>query len=159
MLDYSLILDLIPAISITIGVIYYIATLRNQNTSRQIQIIRGVNSRQPTNWKFLEITWSSYDDFLSKYVDNESEHWKNILIWFNNFEELGVYVREGMLNVRLVCLLSGGTYLVSWEKYEPIIFEWRKKHSSPRWFIEAEYIYKNMKEYMTKHKDMFNPIY
>jgi hypothetical protein len=157
MVDTQLILDFIPAVSITVGVIYYISTLRNQNQSRQIQIIRGINSKDPTNWKFLEITWDNYDDFKSKYIDNESEHWKNIMLWFNNFEELGIYVREGMLNIRLVCLLSGGTYLMSWEKFAPIIVEWRKRHDSPRWFIEAEYMYTKMKEYMEKHKDIFNP--
>ena len=156
MVDLVIILDLIPAVSITVGVLYYINTLKNQNISRQIQIIRGVNSRDPSNWKFLEIEWEDYDDFLAKYVENESEHWTNILLWFNNFEELGVYVREGMLNVRLVCLLSGGTYLMSWEKFEPVIMEWRRRQDAPRWFIETEFMYHRMKDYMDKHKEEFN---
>ena len=154
MVDLSLIFDIISAISITIGVIYYIHTLKNQNHSRQIQIIRGMNT--PTNWKFLEIEWIDYDDFIGKYVDTDSEHWNNIMLWFNDFEEFGIYVREGMLNIRLICLLSGGTYLMSWEKFEPIILEYRKRHNAPRWFIEAEYMYNKMKEYMDKHKTEFN---
>ena len=156
MVELSLILDLIPAISITVGVIYYINTLKNQNISRQIQIIRGVNAKTPTNWRFLELEWEDYDSFHSKHIENNSEDWNNFMIWFNNFEEFGIYVREGMLSIRLICLLSGGTYLMSWEKFEPIILERRKRLNAPRWFIEAEFMYNKMKEYMDKHKEEFN---
>lgn len=157
MVDYSSLLDLIPAISITIGVIYYIATLRNQNTSRQIQIIRGVMSHETTDWNWLDMTWDDYDDFKARYRKTDSEDFRNMMRWFNNFEELGVYVREGMLNVRLICLLSGGTYIQSWEKFKPVFYEWRVVESSPRFFVEAEYIYNKMKDYMDKHKEQFTP--
>jgi hypothetical protein len=45
---------------------------------------------------------------------------------------------------------------MSWEKFEPIILEYRKRHNAQRWFIEAEYMYNTMKEYMDKHKEEFN---
>lgn len=150
-------LQILQTAGILVGIIYYITVMRNQNASRQIQIIRGVASRDPPNWRWISIEWDDFEDFRSKYVDTESEHWDNALLWFNNYEELGVYVREGLLDVRLVCLLNGGTFTKSWERFEPILLEYRRRLDHPRYFIEAEYLYRKVKEYMNAHKDEFYP--
>jgi hypothetical protein len=65
-----------------------------------------------------------------------------------------MYVREGMLDVRLVALSSGGTYMKYWEKYGPIWKELRKRFDEPRWGIEAEYMYTRIKDYMEKHPEL-----
>ena len=158
MIDVQTISIVLASCSFILAASYYMLTLRNQTKTRHMQIIQGVSSRFSTpsfSWDFLDLTWQDYDDFMEKYGPlSGSEMYDSIVLWFDAFELYGVYVREGMLNVRLICLTSGGTYLQSWEKFGPIWQEYRKRNDDPRWWIEAEYIYERMKEYFKQHPEL-----
>jgi hypothetical protein len=103
----------------------------------------------------MEWTVENYDHFMSKHgPEANPEGWSQWMLWFNMLENYGVYVREGLLDIRLVCLLSGGTIMASWRKYKPIIYEWRKRKNRPRFFIEAEYLVEKVGEYFKKHPEL-----
>jgi len=158
MIDIQTLSIILASFSFIMAASYYMLTLRNQTKTRHMQIIQGVISRfTPSNfnWGFLELTWQDYDDFLEKYgPTSNSEMWDSISLWFDAFELYGVYVREGMLDVRLICLTHGGTYLNSWEKYGPIFQEYRIRNDEPRYWIEAEYVYERMKKYFSQHPEL-----
>ena len=145
-------LTLITLISVPVGVFYYVMTLRNQNRSRQIQIIRGLNA--PSIDKvFLSWEFSDYDDFMSKFgPESNPESWLNLMDWFTTLEEYGVYVKEGLLDIRLLYLLHGGTIKKSWEILE-VLLEYRIRNNWPRWLIESEYLCKKMIEYGEQHPE------
>jgi len=46
MVDAQTIIDLLTPLSITIGVIYYVMVLRNQNKTRQIQLLMQLSDRR-----------------------------------------------------------------------------------------------------------------
>jgi len=141
-------------ISILVGVIYYITSIKNQNKSRQIQIISSSNTSE-INWDFLDWEINDYDDFMSKYGPKVNpDGWKWVMFWFNVLEMWGVYVREGILDIRLVCLMSGGTIKESWEKYKVIFEEGRVRYNRPRDWIEAEYLYTRVVDYQAKHPEL-----
>ena len=143
--------DIIAILGVIIGFTYYVITLRNQTKSLQIQIIKGTGN-PVSSYKFMELEWTDYDDYMDRHGDGgESQYWKDVINWFNRFEEYGVYVKEGMLNIRPIVLLSGGSFTRSWELYESLIHEHRKRINEPRWFIEAEYLYGKIQEYYKKH--------
>ena len=107
------------------------------------------------NFDFLYATWKDYDDFTEKYgLESSSEVWSNNMAWIDAFEFYGLYVREGLLDIRLVSLSSGGTFTKYWEKYGPVWKELRKRLDEPRWGIEAEYLYIRIIDYMEKHPEL-----
>jgi hypothetical protein len=155
----QMIREVVTIFGVIAGLTYYIITVRNQTKARHMQIIRGVvsNIRSSPNFNYesLDVIWEDYDDFWEKYGPKTNpKTWNNIELWFDSFEEYGVYVREGMLDVRLICLTSGGSYMKSWEKFGPVWQEHRKRINEPRYWIEAEYIYHRIKDYMDKHPEL-----
>ena len=141
-------------IGILVGVIYYVTSIRNQNRTRQIQIISTVGTGD-LNWGFLNWEVGDYDDFMSEHGSEANpEDWGAVNAWFNRLEYFDVYVREGLLDVRLICLMSVGTIKESWEKYRGILEEWRLRYDRPRDWIEAEYLYERVVEYLAKHPEL-----
>ena len=146
-------ISLLTLISLTIGVFYYVLTLRNQNRARQIQIIRGINPM--VGVEFLSWEFGDYDDLMSKYgPEANPEGWDELLRWFYILEEMGVYVKEGLLDIRLIYLLNGGTITKSWELLKVLLKEYRIRNNWSRWFIEAEYLCKRIIEYGEKHPEL-----
>ena len=153
MIELSTVRDLVAIFSFIIGLSYYIMVLRNQQKSRQIQIISS--AKFPTEWEFMNWEIKSYDEFMSAYgLEANPNGWNQFMIWFNLLEGFGVYVREGLLDVRLICLTSGGTIVESWERYQGIFEEGRIRYNRPRDWIEAEYLYKRVVEYFKKHPEL-----
>ena len=64
------------------------------------------------------------------------------LDFFSELEELGLYLRDGLLDIRYISLLAGDTIVVLYEKYKPVT-----EISSVYYGTEAEYLYKKIKEY------------
>ena len=150
----QLVLSILTLISIPVGVFYYLLTLRNQNRTRQIQIIRGLNPTE-VDLDFLTYTYTSYDDFMAKYgPEADPESWMNIMKWFSKLEEFGVYVKEGLLDIRFLYLLHGGTIKKSWDLLQVLKDEYRARHNWSRWLIEAEWLCKQIIEYEQKHPEL-----
>ena len=147
-------LTFVTLISVPIGVFYYILTLRNQSRARQIQIIRGLMVSL-VGFSFLTLEYTDYDDFMSKYgPESDPERWLDLMSWFTKLEECGVYVKEGMLDIRLIYLLHGGTIKKSWEMLRVLLKEYRVRYNWPRWLIEAEYLCKRIIEYEVQHPEL-----
>ena len=69
-------------------------------------------------------------------------------------KHLASMLEKVCLDIRLVCLLSGGTIMSTWEKFKPFFIEWRSRYNRPRGFIEAEYLYLKVVEYFKKHSEL-----
>ncbi len=104
---------------------------------------------------FLSWEYGDYDDFMSKYgPESNPEGWDNLMGWFRILEEMGVYVKEGLLDIRLIYLLQGGTITKTWELLKVLLKEFRIQNNWPRWLIEAEYLSKRIIEYGEKHPEL-----
>jgi hypothetical protein len=103
---------------------------------------------------FLSWEYTDYDDFMSKYgPESNLENWVNLMAWFSKLEEFGVYVKEGLLDIRLIYLLHGGTIKKSWELLK-VLLEYRIRNNWPRWLIETEYLCKRIIEYEEQHPEL-----
>ncbi len=104
---------------------------------------------------FFSWEYGDYDDLMSKYgPEANPEGWYNLIRWLLKLEELGVYVREGLLDIRLIYLLTGGVITKTWELLKVLLKEYRIRNNWPRWFIEAEYLCKRIIEYGEKHPEL-----
>ena len=151
---FQTLFQFLQTVGILVGVSYYIVSIRNQNRTRQIQIISTVGIGN-LDWSFLDWEVGDLDDFMSEHgPEVDPEGWMTINEWFNRLEVFGVFVKEGLLDVRLICLMSGGTIKASWEKYRGIFEELRLRYNRPRDWIEAEYLYERVVEYLEKHPEL-----
>ena len=146
-------------ISISLAAFYYINTLRNTRRNqelhletRQAQLFTQLSSefRSAENLrlygKALQMTWDDYDDFVKKYGLEEWE--ERVPFGHMNlfYEEIGVLLEEGLIDVNLVIKLIGGTFRLYWEKFEPIVLERRIRDNNPTYFDKMEYLYNEIKK-------------
>ena len=158
MVDPRLILDVLPALSITIGVIYYIMVLRNQEKARQIQLFqqlvqRNSKDQQIEGMKLMQLKWNDYDDFEIKYgSDNNPEIFALRYEWWTRFNQTGLLVRDGLIDIDRLMKLHGGTTAPywHWNKFSEVIKKQRELYNLPELFSEFEYLALEYANYMEK---------
>ena len=67
---------------------------------------------------------------------------------------VGVLVKEGMLDIRLIALNWAGASRMVWEKLEPILPQLRKQFNYPRMWSETEYLFRELIKYMEEHPEL-----
>ena len=156
MVDFQSISIILAACSFTIAATYYIINIRNQNKSRQLQALNNVFSRGPKNFKFLN--WEmTYEEFKTKYNEPEDDASYGLFRWWDIQEELGLYVKEGLLDVRFLALFMGGTIMKAWGNHRDNIYEYRKREGWPRFLSESEYLHDKIVEYYKNHPELEQP--
>jgi len=149
-------LTYLTLISVPVGVFYHILTLRNQSRNRQATLLMQMQSQWTGGIRryWGEISrwgWNGYDDFMEKYGDLESQDKLGSVGGY--FEGIGVYVREGLLPIRLVALFMTTVVIRFHEMFGPIAEETRVRYNCPRVGIETEYLYHKLKKYIEEHPD------
>ena len=168
MIDLQTVLTYLTLISVPVGVLYHIMTLNNtrktqqmQLETRQAQLFMQIYAEQikrnniPGFDAVQHMEFKNPQEFEDKYGrDNNPEAWYDFWHYSSYYEGIGVLVREKFVDIRLVALLNGGDVISSWEKFEEVTYHYRDKYNWPRWSIEWEYLYKEMKEYANKHQEL-----
>ena len=144
-------------ISLTIGVIYHIMTLRNHRRNREATLLMQIHSQWTTlihrNYsEILRWEWDDYDDYREKYDDLESQ--ESLETVGGYFEGIGVYVREGLIPIRLVTLFMTSPIVRFHDKFGPIAREQRVRHNAPRIGSETEYLYNELMKYIEAHPEL-----
>ena len=67
---------------------------------------------------------------------------------------MGVLVREGYVDVRLVALMISSMIMTLWMRFGPIILETRRIQNWPRYYSEFEYLYNSLVEYANGHPEL-----
>ena len=146
MVDAQTIIDLLTPLSITIGVIYYVMVLRNQNKTRQIQLLMQLSDRrnEETSRKgleLLEMEWTDYDDFERKYgSDNNPDNFAMRVTFWNRFNTQGMLLRRGLVDADILFASGGNGPMFHWNKYGPIIKELRRRYNMPVYCTGFEYL-------------------
>ena len=146
MFDAQTIIDLLTPLSITIGVIYYVMVLRNQNKTRQIQLLMQLSDRrnEETSRKgleLLEMEWTDYDDFERKYgSDNNPDNFAMRVTFWNRFNTQGMLLRRGLVDADILFASGGNGPMFHWNKYGPIIKELRRRYNMPVYCTGFEYL-------------------
>ena len=150
--------DLVAIFGVIAGFSYYVLTVRNaqriqkmQLETRQAQLFMQIVSQwnQPSmvesrTWYFtLEL--NTLDDFERLWQDPEAA--KLLRVWGGFLEGIGVLVREGFLDIKVIAGLMGGVVKTHWEYQESYVYELREVWNSPRFWIEWEYLYTAMMKY------------
>ena len=157
---------LLTAVTVSIAAIYYTLTLRyarrNQELqleTRQAQLFMGIyktdeslefcKMQQEMMWDW---NWEDFDDFQNKYMFIGGNIEANAMLSsiFFHYEGLGVLAKRGLLNTDLVYELNGWRIISFWERYIPIVTEWRSITESPKLYEHLEWLYEEMKGIQTE---------
>ena len=170
MIDLQTVLTYLTLISVPVGVVYHIMTLRNtrrnqelQLETRQAQMFSGIMARANTAERrkalstFLYTNWSNFEEFL-EWIDpfnpEYSQNFDDLNLIFGHYEYMGVLVREGLVGIRLVALAEGGAIRSMWEKIAPFIDDFRDALHAPRYASEWEYLYNELVKYVEEHPEL-----
>jgi hypothetical protein len=164
---FQTIFQFLQTVGILVGVYYYITTIRStkknqemQLETRQAQLFMqiyredlGIAEKGPYGMiGVIEWNFNDYDDFNEKFgPDSNPDAYQSYIYLLYIMEGIGVLVREGYVDIRLIALLSSGMVKNLWMKLQPIIYEERKRRNWPRWSIEFEYLYDTLIDYAEKH--------
>ncbi len=180
-------------ISLTIGVFYYIMTIRtnqkNQEISlknqeltlqsqeltrkaqeqaletRQAQLFMNIYNQSFANQEWLDAYtkvmrthWESYEEYMQKQDwnsdESDSEFIRAANLVYCFYEGLGVFVKEGLVDIRMIALTMTWMTRTLWEKIAPIIYESRKRMNYPRMLSEFEYLYDELMKYIEEHPEL-----
>ena len=177
MIDAQTLTTMFGGIGVGVAAIYYILTLRNSQKTqeltlkaqqqsvetRQSQILMSIyqNMSTPEYQKaWYEIVmvwkWKDYDDFMNKYgpFKNNDANAKRASIGMN-IEGIGVLVKRGLIDVRMVDDMMSIYIIGYWEKFESVIREWRRIYDVPTSHEHAEYLYNEVKRiYKEEHPEV-----
>jgi hypothetical protein len=158
MVDYQTISIVLTGIGIMIAFTYYALQIRNQNRTRQAQLLMQIYSNldRPEKLKSLSemLTWefTDFEDFLEKYDPLEKPEKAYILNSFMiTFEGIGTMLKEGFIDIHQVAILVGGGAVLYWSKFDQIKEDIRKHMNYPRWASETEYLYNELMKYKETH--------
>jgi hypothetical protein len=155
MVDAQTIGVVVTATSVTVAAIYYIMTLKAQQTNmkanletRQAQMLMNLYERwneprfQNTWMEIVYWKYRDFDDFNEKFgrTSNPEAYGKFMLIG-TFFEGLGVFVKKGLLDAALVDDMMSVYVITWWETFEPFIMGVRKMRSLPTFYEHVEYLY------------------
>jgi hypothetical protein len=97
--------------------------------------------------------WTDFEHFWSKYGSQEKpEEWRKFMIIFPQFERMGMLVKDGLISPEIIYEWMGGYPIRLWDKFEPVIAEWRTRYEAPpkgmwmEWFEDLVYALRNVRK-------------
>lgn len=168
MVSLEVIAFLLSGISISASLFYYANVLSNANKTqrtqletRQAQLFMNIYKEDLTDraskslYLVMDMEYEDFDDFEEKYGrENNPEAHALLNFHINYMEGLGVLVREGYVDIRLVALLSSGGVRLGREKLKAYTYEARERYNWPRWSIEYGYLYETLMDYAEKNPEL-----
>jgi len=161
----QILLTYLTLISVPVGVLYHIMTLRNTRRNQELtletrhaQMFMGIYGQlnQPEfidAWRtFMNMEWNTYEEYMQ--IQNDPELGRSLWVLGMFYEPLGVLVKEELVPMRLVAQTITGMTRMYWEKLVPIIEEGRRAMSLPRWYSETEYLYNELMKYIDEHPEL-----
>jgi len=144
-ITYQMVLNTLQTAGILVGIFYYIMDLRynreiNQMTllTRQSQILQQVldktTSREGMEYGRIcsQAEWSNYDEWFERYSSDE-DYRMAFTYWRECFAHTGVYLKEGIFNIRLLALRIASDFIWFWERHRDVIYERRKRLNDRRY--------------------------
>ena len=165
-LTLSVILQIVQTVGILVGVFYYIMTLRNQQKNQEMTLstrwaavfnqvvspaltkegLHHTNALQKNPFTTLE----EYNELMRTNQDFAD----GFLFWRQTYEHFGTYLREGIIDIRVVARLNVWFHFWMWENFREVIYDYRKTSGIKNYYYQWEYFYDTLKKYVEKHPEL-----
>ena len=159
------VLTYLTLISVPVGVLYHIMTLRNTRKNqemtletRQAQLFMQIYNRWNSAdfldaWdRYASHEWSTYEEFSLVFDDPRGR--RSIRILGTYFEGIGVLVKEDLIDIRIVAELMTSSIMSFWEKLTPVVEDARKRRRAPSLWNGIEYLYRELVRYTDEHPEI-----
>jgi hypothetical protein len=146
MVDIQTFSIVIASASVVAGVIYYALQIRNQNRTRQTDLVMKLYSNfnspefQKTWEQILKREAKDLQDYQKKYGNAES-----VTVGMF-FEGIGILLKRKLIDIELVDDMFTSPIKMTWEKMKNMTLESRKIYNRPETFEWFEYLYNEMKK-------------
>jgi hypothetical protein len=164
MVEIGTVLSFIQASGIVVA--YYVMNIQNNQRTQQqtletrqaqlfIQIYNKTTSEEGIEYQRMlaEAEFSNYDEWLEKY--NSDSEYRKAFLWMSYvYEGIGVFLKEGLVNIRLIALFMAGVTRLFWERYRDVIYRERDRMGYRRFASEWEYTYNELMRYMKEHPEV-----
>jgi hypothetical protein len=94
----------------------------------------------------LDIKFKDFDEWWQNYGPSNPECFQSVDLLWHYFEGAGVLVKRGLIDPSMVADLLAEEFFGFWEKFGPLIYEFRKKSNNPHLCENQEYLYKLLKQ-------------
>jgi len=154
MVDIQTVSVAIASASVVAGIVYYAFQIKHQTKIRQADLawrmsqIMYADDYREAILKVLNLDFEDYDEFLKEYGPylSDSSTMKAITKINVLYTNLGSQVKDGLIDSKLVHSVFGTACQRAWEKVKPIIEGYRKTSNQPRYLLDFEYLYNEMKK-------------
>ena len=164
MITLDQVIYVLPLLGITVSILYYAMVLRNANKTRGAQLFMSLhntlNSMEGMS-RYLDtmyMEWDDYADFERKYGsdNNPKAYLQRITLWhaFNNY---GVLLKNGLIDPEMIYDAIGGTTIMYWEKWRPIIMEQRIRYMGPNYVEHWEHLVDVMRSIQVRRGVTWEP--
>jgi len=146
MVDLTEISAMVAAAGVLVGVVYYILEMRNQTRIRKTDlVVRICSVYHSKDW---QEAWDKVDSLeTDELIKMRKEHrMAEISQVYMFFDEIGVLLQMGLVDIDLVEKLLSGHAIRVWEKLKPLIDYRRKLRNDPRIAQGFEYLYNELKK-------------
>jgi len=136
MVDASLVLDVIVAVSIAAGAFFAVAELRDMRKDRRIQLIQQINDHIATI-EFMDAfvkIWQSNATSAEELEENAS--YSELHMVANYFEGVAHLGAQGLVSKSI--LIAYWPYYILWKKMGPWIIAERKVYDLPAMYADME---------------------
>jgi hypothetical protein len=140
-------------LSIIIGVAMAIIQFRNLVKTRRIQLYTELFNKlteKAVQRNSLDVLlvwkWKDPDDFFEKYgPEKNPDEFMKFTSSISYLENVGLYIKENLVEKEWVANLVDYMVLDFWEKYEPIIVKLGEPYNNPCITPMAKYLYEEIK--------------
>lgn len=151
-LDLQTVSIIIAAVSVVIGVIMSVLSIRNLAKSRRASIF--LDFHKQADQEFLEDieevvgewNWSDYEEFLAKYGPTNPKNWAKFIHVSSFFDSMGKLLKENITDAELIPEAMAAIAMIWWEKIEPIQADFAKRWRSSESLESSKFLYKTLKK-------------
>ena len=94
---------------------------------------------------YVKWKWTDPEDFFEKYgPEADMDAWSQVQSMGNYFRGVGVLLKDGLVDSRMVYDLLYSPITMYWDKIESIAKEYRVKYNQPESFMFIDYLYNEM---------------
>jgi hypothetical protein len=167
MVEYGTLALVLTGLGLTASILYYTMALRNANKTQQL----AMETRQAQLFMQMYNRWrdSIANDDFGSVISRKISNWEELKSIFNSdenyqrifnelagfYEGLGVLVKAGYLSIHPIALMWTGVSTLFWTNVlEPTIDEWRTELNLRRLWSEAEYLCRELMQYIEEHPEL-----
>ncbi|MFW9925441.1 MAG: hypothetical protein ACFFDM_01610 [Candidatus Thorarchaeota archaeon] len=151
--DLQTISIIVAAVSVVVGVIMSILSLRNYAKSRRASIF--LDFHKQADQEFLEDlfevvgewSWSNYEQFMAKYGPTASrKNWAKFIHVSSFFDSMGKLLEEKITDAELIPEAMAVIAMAWWEKIEPIQADIAKRWRYSGSLDSSKFLYETLKK-------------